>query len=259
MTGARADLPCEDVRELAPELALGLLTGEERAEALAHLEGCDGCRAEVASLAVAADEVLLAAPAVEPPPGFADRVLDRIAAGRATGDGLPTVSGPPVRAVPDTGRSEPAHAAPRPRRRRFRVAVAAAAAALVVVVAGVVAVVGPDWAGDPPREVVAADMVTGRGRIVGTATAVGTNDGATAEITVDVPEWSAVLDRWGGAPAGSYWLVIEHADGTRTMRALAPDVAEWSMEVRAPVDDIAAVSMVDDEGRVWCTGAFGPT
>ena len=51
MTGARADLPCEDVRELAPELALGLLTGEERAEALAHLEGCDGCRAEVASLA----------------------------------------------------------------------------------------------------------------------------------------------------------------------------------------------------------------
>ncbi|HKY65932.1 MAG TPA: zf-HC2 domain-containing protein, partial [Acidimicrobiales bacterium] len=67
-------LRCDDVREVAPDIALGLLTGEERADALAHLERCEGCRAEVASLAVAADEVLLAAPEAAPPPGFADRV-----------------------------------------------------------------------------------------------------------------------------------------------------------------------------------------
>ena len=69
---------CEHVREVAPDVALGLLTGEDRAEALDHLEGCEACRAEVASLAVTADEVLLASPEADPPPGFADRVLARI-------------------------------------------------------------------------------------------------------------------------------------------------------------------------------------
>ena len=32
-------MDCAELREVAPEVALGLLTGEERAAALAHLQG----------------------------------------------------------------------------------------------------------------------------------------------------------------------------------------------------------------------------
>jgi anti-sigma-K factor RskA len=47
-TGApkAAGMTCEDLRELLPALALGALTAEERAAALAHLSGCPGCQAE---------------------------------------------------------------------------------------------------------------------------------------------------------------------------------------------------------------------
>jgi Putative zinc-finger len=70
---------CDDVRELAPELALGVTTGEERAEALGHLAGCGDCRRAVGELSEVADELLMLAPAEEPPPGFESRVLQRIA------------------------------------------------------------------------------------------------------------------------------------------------------------------------------------
>jgi len=235
-------LSCDEVREVAPDLALGLLMGEERADALAHLEQCEGCRAEVASLAVAADEVLLAAPAAAPPPGFADRVLARLAAERTsasarTGDGLPAVSSPGGR---DRGPS------------RLVTAAVLAAAAVAVVVAGVVAVVrGGERS--PSSEVAVAEMRTGTGRVVGDATAEG---GASTVVTLDVPGWDDMVDRWGDAPAGSYWLVVEHDDGTRTMRALAPDVDDWFMRVDVPIEDIATVAMLDSEGRVWCTGRF---
>jgi hypothetical protein len=235
---------CEHVRELAPDVALGLLTGEERAEALDHLEGCEACRAEVASLAVTADEVLLASPEADPPPGFTDRVLARLAAERAAGDGLPAVSGAPR--VAEAGPERPRASRPR---RRLRVVALAAAVALVI--AGLVAV-GRDGGG-AGDDVAVAVMRTGGGHLVGEVTAAGSDP---TVVTLDVPGWDEVLERWGDAPAGDYWLVAEQEDGTRTMRALATDVENWSMRVDAPVDDIATVSMVDSDGRVWCTGWF---
>ena len=73
-TEASMGADCERVRELAPELALGIADGEERAWALGHLATCAGCRAHVARLSETADELLLLAPAAEPPPGFEGRV-----------------------------------------------------------------------------------------------------------------------------------------------------------------------------------------
>jgi hypothetical protein len=70
---------CERIRELAPELALGIADGEQRAEALEHLANCADCRAHLESLARVADELLLLAPPLEPPLGFEDRVAARIA------------------------------------------------------------------------------------------------------------------------------------------------------------------------------------
>ena len=37
-------LSCPDVEELAPELALGTLPGDQRSAVLAHLDGCTDCR-----------------------------------------------------------------------------------------------------------------------------------------------------------------------------------------------------------------------
>ena len=67
---------CEEVRELAPELALGIADGEERAEALRHLSGCAECRRAVERLSQVTDELLTVAPVQEPPPGFESRVAE---------------------------------------------------------------------------------------------------------------------------------------------------------------------------------------
>jgi hypothetical protein len=76
---------CERVRELAPELALGIADGEERAEALEHLARCPDCRRYLEELSLSADELLLLAPAQEPPLGFEQRVLAQIAPRRGRG------------------------------------------------------------------------------------------------------------------------------------------------------------------------------
>ncbi len=69
---------CEETRDLAPEIALGIADGEERAEALRHLSTCAECRRAVERLSGVADELLLMAPAQEPPAGFESRVVDAI-------------------------------------------------------------------------------------------------------------------------------------------------------------------------------------
>jgi hypothetical protein len=72
------DMGCEQVRELVPELALGIAEGDERGAALRHLGGCADCRQLVSELTSVGDELLLLAPAKEPPPGFESRVLDKL-------------------------------------------------------------------------------------------------------------------------------------------------------------------------------------
>lgn len=71
-------LTCEELRELAPELALGLVDGAQRAAALEHVARCGGCRNYVADLSRTADALLLTGPEAEPPEGFEDRVVRRL-------------------------------------------------------------------------------------------------------------------------------------------------------------------------------------
>ena len=120
---------CEQVRELAAELALGIAAGEERDAALRHLSGCPACRQLVSELSSVGDELLLLAPEREPPVGFEPHVLAAIAA-------------PPgqrkVQAVPRRVRALPRAWLPRawlPRGRRW-VAVAAAAVLAAAIGAG---------------------------------------------------------------------------------------------------------------------------
>jgi hypothetical protein len=72
------DSRCEEVRELAPELALGIVKGEERGRALEHLADCPECRRRVEELAEVADQLLLLAPHREVPAGFESQVLRRV-------------------------------------------------------------------------------------------------------------------------------------------------------------------------------------
>jgi putative zinc finger protein len=69
---------CEELHELAPAFALGILDGEERAEALGHLSACGQCRRLLEELSRIADELLLLAPVEEPPVGFESRVLEAL-------------------------------------------------------------------------------------------------------------------------------------------------------------------------------------
>jgi hypothetical protein len=80
---------CEQIRDLAPEIALGLLDGEQRAEALRHLSTCGECRRAVEELTQVADELLMLAPAHEPPAGFESRVVEAMGLGRAPRRRLP--------------------------------------------------------------------------------------------------------------------------------------------------------------------------
>jgi len=69
---------CAGFADVRAELALGVLTGRERAEALAHLEHCAACQENVRQLTMKHEQLLQLLPAVEPPPGFEARVTERL-------------------------------------------------------------------------------------------------------------------------------------------------------------------------------------
>jgi Putative zinc-finger len=71
-------MKCEEIRELASDIALGIADGEERAEALRHLSTCAECRRLVEELSEVTDELLLLAPVQEPPVGFESRVVEAL-------------------------------------------------------------------------------------------------------------------------------------------------------------------------------------
>jgi hypothetical protein len=74
------DMSCEDFGEVAAEFSLGVLTGRERAQAIAHLDECEGCREHVRQLSLTSEEMLGLLPVREPPEGFESRVMDRLGA-----------------------------------------------------------------------------------------------------------------------------------------------------------------------------------
>jgi hypothetical protein len=144
---------CDDVRAQAADLALDIVTGEERARLLAHLSACTGCRDEVRALGTVADRLLWAVPPEEPPRGFEDRVLARLA---------------------DQPRPLARH------RSRWALAGLGAAAALLVAL-----LVGAALA-RPGGDTVQATMISSRGEVVGEVTLTK----KPAGILVAVPGWT---------------------------------------------------------------------
>ena len=73
-------MTCAQLHDVAAELALGVLTGRERATAIAHLEQCRACREEVRQLMTVGGLLPELLSPVEPPAGFETRVLQRLRA-----------------------------------------------------------------------------------------------------------------------------------------------------------------------------------
>ncbi|HXT88611.1 MAG TPA: hypothetical protein VN714_05060 [Trebonia sp.] len=73
-----SDMTCAELTDVAAELALGVLTGRERALAVAHLDNCDICREDVRQLMATGEQLLELLPPAEPSAGFETRVLERL-------------------------------------------------------------------------------------------------------------------------------------------------------------------------------------
>jgi len=224
---------CQRIHAIADELALGHLTGLDRALALAHLDECHGCRTEIATLAEAADSVLLVAPSTPPDPGFERRVRDRISQASG-GDQLVDVSA--ARVI-------------RPhRRRRVRMALAAAAVIVAALCGSLL------WATQRAPNAVAATMVDGRGDRLGRVTLVA--DQGTA-VQMDLPGWSNLLSQYGNASGGQYWLEVTLDDGSQVRSVLPPgDAGRWHMPIAAGRSRIVAVAVTGSDGQRWCHADF---
>jgi hypothetical protein len=130
------EMECREFSDVAAELALGVLTGRERAQALAHLDHCASCREKVRELTATGEGLLGLLPSVQPPAGFEARVMDRL--------GLSVPAPSPARPPRWTSRlallvRKPAGQAPAGQARpagRTRRALALAAVTLAVVAAG---------------------------------------------------------------------------------------------------------------------------
>lgn len=77
MTTTRT-LTCLEVRDLLPELAVGVLAPEDRERVERHLHWCAGCRKESADLGYAAATFGFALAPAAVPSGLRDRVVDRV-------------------------------------------------------------------------------------------------------------------------------------------------------------------------------------
>jgi hypothetical protein len=136
------EMGCQEFSDVAAELALGVLTGRERAQALAHLDRCASCREEVGQLTATGEGLLGLLPSVEPPAGFETRVMDRL--GLTAPAPSPASPASPARRASWTsrmshlGRKPARQAATGPARPpgRTRRALALAAVTLAVVAAG---------------------------------------------------------------------------------------------------------------------------
>jgi len=260
------ELTCAAARRLAPDLALGLLPGAERARLLAHLAGCPSCDALVAELADVADSLLLLAPGADPPPGFESAVLARIDAEPASRPAEPDGREPAARAGlaesedhpsahrADGGLAEPeGRASARPARRPRRI-VLVALAAVVVVLGGTVAGValtdrGPEY---PP-------VAVGAGRSLRSAALVGPHGEQWGEVFLfdGKTSWVMVTMRWG-VPDGTYNVVVERRTGSpewlTKLHLAGGEGSIGTTLVDAP--EVTAVRVLNTEGQAICEARF---
>jgi len=221
-------LGCHEVREVASELALGVLAGQERAGALQHLAGCSSCRRHVAELAEVADGLLLLTPPREPPVGFESRVVARL-----------------------TGRPPTA-------RRRWLVAMAAAA-----VLAAALTAIGFHLATDQDRRLAARYRHTlqqANGRYFGVVPLrdAGGHRAGNVFGYEGSPSWVFVVVSSPNR-SGAYGVEVTTHDGRRfplgTLE-VRDGGGSWGRALPVALRDVARVRLVEDGGGTGFEAAF---
>lgn len=213
---------CAAVRAAAAEIALGVLVGTERATALAHLDDCASCRAEVESFAAATDGLFQLVPHADPPAGFEDRLLAR-------------------RALQE-GRS-------RQTRSRFRVMVAAAA---VIVLLGVGTGVGlgigslTTGGGSNEQAAVRTAELTSDGVDRGQV-AVAAGRTTMLFMTVRYPGWSGEVDCVVTERGGKQLVVGRYS--------MSSGYGAWMARLSVPESSIKSARIVGD-GSTLASGTF---
>jgi putative zinc finger protein len=211
-------------RDLLAEVALGIADGADRARVLEHVGGCADCRLELERQSAIADGLLQLAPEQEPPPGFELGVLRAI---------------------------ESPAASPRSFRGLFRrslPALAAATAAAAIAVGGLLFAFGDDRRlADEYRS--ALDEANGSYfGAVRLADAAGRPGGVLFRYRGD-PSWILVTvdPRYRGAIDEAELIA---RDGRRIpLRSFRLADGAWGGSLPVPLDDVAAVHLVDANGR----------
>ena len=211
------------------ELALNVLTGRERAQAVAHLQRCGRCRAQIDQLASASDELLRLLPDRQPPVGFTAQAARQLSQARKAS-----------------------------RRPRSRLVLAAAAVIVVVIVAGLTGWAvrtGPGSSpgtGTLPSPLRSAVLLTPGHQAAGK---VFLHRGSSTWmfVTADLPA--------GDSPAGDGTVVCQVTDQaghTITVGSfqLASGDGYWGSPEPDPAAVITGARLMNTAGTVLATASF---
>jgi hypothetical protein len=229
-------LGCSQVRDLAPELALGVLGGADRAEVLLHVDRCPTCRAHINELSETVDALALLAPEAEPPAGFEKRLLHSMGVDRHRGWRGIVLS---------------------------RWAAAASVAALLLAGSSVGALAGLGIIGGHKsgisteyveairnlggKSLKAAPMVAGAGKRSGEAFAYHGKS-----------SWVFVSVDYNSMPSGAYMVMLDDAKGPHPLGTINVVDGRGVLGVTAPGGTATAngVRLVDAGGRLMCEALF---
>ena len=234
MTDNHAAHLCDAFSEDLAELALGILTGRERAATLAHVDDCSRCAEELEQLSHAADSVVSVAPELEPTMGFEVRLFDRM--GFAEASVAPSV-------IPPGRRVDPLRWVARSP--RWALMVAAAAIALVIGLS-VGWSTGSDRTGDTGAEVATANLVS-NGSPVGS---VHTYGGSTPWMIV------TLADSWTDGKVTCEVVTadgVTHKVGTFTAK---DGYGAWGAPLRGAPQDVRKAEVVSASGEVIATASL---
>lgn len=222
-------LECATAQELAAELALGTIAGEERGRLIDHVSRCPSCETLVEELSGVVDSLLVLAPEIEPPPGFENRVLSRAAGHRRAAS---------------------------PRRRLL--AVAAAVVVLAGAVVGTAAVEHGHQPSDLDREYASAlHTLGGEDLRAGALVGRGGMRWGQAFVYEGTTSWVFVTMRWD-VPDDSYVVLLDRR-GAPSVRLAQIRMSGGEGSVGTTVGDtrdVAAVRVLDASGHTLCRAAI---
>jgi anti-sigma-K factor RskA len=241
MNDNHATPQCVPFSDNLAELALGILTGRERAATLAHVDTCPRCAEELEQLSHAADAVVRVAPEVEPTMGFEVSLFNRMG----------FVEAPAALTI------TPSRRHPQPFRwaaRSPRWVLAAAAAAIALVIGLSVGwSTGPDRSGGTPR---VAGAQVARASLIANGSDVGsvhTYGGSKPWMIV------TLADSWTDGKVTCEVVTadgVTHKVGTFTAK---DGYGAWGAPLRVAPQDVRKAEVVSSNGKVIATASLAQT